>query len=372
MTQLPDQLEHYRPDVETIEKDEPETSHALAETLLSIAHTTYRNAGHAVRSVHAKSHGLLDGTLEILPDLPAPLAQGLFAKPGRHDAVIRLSTSPGDILHDSVSTPRGFSLKILDVEGDRLPGGLEGSTSQDFLMVNGKVFNSPSAKSFLTNLKGLALTTDRMERTKEIASKVFRAVETALEAVGGESATLKTLGGHPETHILGESFFTQLPHRYGDYIAKFALVPVSDNLKALKDTPIDANSDENALRHVVRDVFAGEKGVWELRVQLCTDLSFMPVEDPSALWDEEKSPFIPVARLTVEPQDSWTADNETRIDDGMSFRPWNGIVAHQPLGSIMRMRREAYDKSAAFRSERNAVPVTEPAARCPMGHMAAE
>ncbi|KQS77063.1 catalase [Rhizobium sp. Leaf384] len=366
MTQPPVKLEHYRPDVETIEKDEPETSRALAETLLSIAHTTWRNGGHAVRSVHAKSHGLLEGTLEILPDLPASLAQGMFAKPGRHEAIVRLSTSPGDILHDSVSTPRGFSLKILDVEGERLPGGLEGSTSQDFLMVNGKQFNSPSAKAFLANLKGLALTTDRMERTKEVASKVFRAVEGALEAFGAESATLKSLGGHPETHILGESFFTQLPHRYGEHIAKFALVPVSENLKALKDQPIDANTDEDALRHAVRTVFASETAVWELQVQLCSDLESMPVEDASAIWDEAKSPFISVARLTVPPQDSWTADKQKRIDDGLSFRPWNGISAHQPLGSIMRMRREAYDKSAAFRSERNPVPVREPGARCPV------
>ncbi|TCP85176.1 hypothetical protein C8J31_107142 [Rhizobium sp. PP-CC-2G-626] len=366
MTQLPTKLERYRPDVETIEKDEPETSRALAETLLSIAHTTWRNGGHAVRSVHAKSHGLLDGELYILPDLPEPLAQGIFSKPGRHKAVIRLSTSPGDILHDSVSTPRGFSLKILDIEGERLPGGLEGSTSQDFLMVNGKVFNSPSAKAFLTNLKGLALTTDRMERTKEVASKVLRVVESALEKFGAESATLKSLGGHPETHILGESFFTQLPHRYGDYIAKFSLVPVTENLKALKDQPIDADKDENALRNAVRSFFGGETATWELRVQLCTDLEAMPVEDASTLWDEDQSPFIPVARLTVKPQDVWTEEKQKRIDDGLSFRPWNGIVAHQPLGSIMRMRRQAYDSSAAFRSERNPVPVREPGARCPV------
>lgn len=44
----------------------------------------------------------------------------------------------------------------------------------------------------------------------------------------------------------------------------------------------------------------------------------------------------------------------------MRFDPWNGVEAHQPLGSIMRLRKLAYEKSAAFRSQRNATPVTEP------------
>ena len=34
---------------------------------------------HAYRPVHAKSHGVLVGTLEVLPNLPTELAQGLFA-----------------------------------------------------------------------------------------------------------------------------------------------------------------------------------------------------------------------------------------------------------------------------------------------------
>ena len=44
-----------------------------------------------------------------------------------------------------------------------------------------------------------------------------------VEAVGGESATLKQLGGYPATQILGESFFSQVPIRYGDYIAKIGI-----------------------------------------------------------------------------------------------------------------------------------------------------
>lgn len=355
----------YHPDVEHIEPDEPQTARDLAETMLSIAEKTYADSGHAIRCVHAKSHGLLTARVEVLPDLPPELAQGIFAEPQTYEAVIRLSTTPGDILHDSVSTPRGMALKVLDVEGARLPGS-EGSASQDFVMVNGKTFNSPSGKAFLRNLKMLALTTDRLEGAKELLSKVFKGLESAVEAVGGESAMLKSLGGNPQTHILGESFFAQLPLRHGDYIAKLAIVPASDNLQALTGARLDTSDDPDIIRHEVERFFAGETAVWHLQAQLCTDLLEMPVEGVEA-WDEGKSPFVTVARLVAGPQTAWSEERAEIADDGMRFSPWNGIAAHRPLGSIMRLRKLAYEKSAAFRSQRNATPVSEPVS-CPFAH----
>ncbi|MDO1581540.1 catalase family protein [Rhizobium oryzicola] len=353
----------YRPDLEEISPDEPQVAEALTETMLSIAYKTYADSAHAIRSVHAKSHGLLGATVEVLDNLPPQLAQGLFAEPATYDAVIRLSTTPGDILHDSVSAPRGMALKILDVEGERLPGS-EHSRSQDFVMVNGKVFNSPSGKAFLGNLKLLAATTDRAEGLKKLISKVLRGVEGALESVGKESAPVKVLGGQPMTHMLGESFFTQVPVRFGDYIAKLGAVPASDNLKRLVDQTVKVDGDADVHRHLLEEFFETETAVWHLKAQLCTSLDEMPIEDPMALWDEEKSPYVTVATITASPQTAWSQERAETVDDGMAFSPWNGITAHQPLGQIMRMRRMAYERSAKFRSERNPIPVTEPAT-CP-------
>ncbi len=44
----------------------------------------------------------------------------------------------------------------------------------------------------------------------------------------------------------------------------------------------------------------------------------------------------------------------------MAFSPWHGLAAHRPLGSIMRMRRMAYEMSAKFRETNNAHRVEEP------------
>lgn len=355
----------FSPDVEALQPDEPETARELATTMLSIAEKTYADSGHAMRSVHAKSHGLIEAKVEILNDLAPELAQGVFAKPGTHAAIIRLSTTPGDLLHDSVSTPRGMALKIMNADGERLAGS-EDSTSQDFVMVNGKEFNSPSGKAFLKNLKLLAATTDRLEGTKEVLANILKKVEGTLETLGTESALLKALGGNPETHILGDSFFTQLPLRHGRYIAKYAIVPASDNLKALAERRIDTSQDADVIRHGVQAFFESETAVWHLRAQLCTDLDNMPIEGVDA-WDEAKSPFVTVARIVAGPQPAWNEERAEAVDDGMRFSPWNGVAAHQPLGSIMRLRKLAYQRSAAFRSQRNLTPVTEPVS-CPFGH----
>jgi hypothetical protein len=349
----------YAPSVEEIQADEAKTQQELVEQLSKISHRTYSDEHEALRAVHAKSHGIVKGKVTVLADLSAVLRQGLFAAPGEYPAVLRFSTTPGDLLPDSVSTPRGLAIKLMGVPGARLPGS-EAATTQDFVLATGKAFSAKDAKHFAANLKLLASTTDKAEGLKVVLSSVLRATEGALETVGGESATLKSLGGYPETHILGESFFSQVPIRFGDHIAKIGVFPVSRELTGLTDAPLDLNKEFDALREAVRGFFQGSGGTWEIRAQLCTNLKDMPVEDATAVWDEDKSPYVTVARLDVPPQESWSDAMRESVDKAMAFSPWNGLAAHQPLGSIMRARRQTYPPSARFRLERNGCPFAEP------------
>ena len=71
----------YEPSMETIDEHEAKTIQSLIETTERIQAIVAADVGRANRGVHAKAHGLLVGELEILPNLPAVLAQGLFATP---------------------------------------------------------------------------------------------------------------------------------------------------------------------------------------------------------------------------------------------------------------------------------------------------
>jgi len=352
----------FDPQFERIPDDEAETARGLVDTLRGIIEKTYADYGHAVRSVHAKSHGLITGELLIFDDLPDVLAQGVFARGAVYPVVMRISTNPGDILADSVSTPRGMALKLIGVEGERLQGS-EGATTQDFVMVNAPAFMASTPKEFLRSLKLLAATTDKAEGGKKALSAVLRGTEKVIEAVGGESGTIKNLGGHPATHPLGETYYTVVPLLYGLYFGKVSVAPVSDALLALKDQAVGVSGRPDALREEVNAFFATAGGEWEIRVQLATDLDSMPIEDAAVPWPEDQSPYIAIGRITVKPQTGWSQEKAAAIDDGMAFSPWHGVAAHRPLGGIMRTRKPAYEMSATFRGEHNGCPIHEPA--CP-------
>ena len=348
----------YDESFETLEAAEDETALEVTKILLEISETTFADSGRGLRSVHAKSHALLRGELRVL-ELALPFAQGLFSVPKNYPVAIRFSTSPGDELDDRVSTPRGLAMKVIGVEGERLAGS-EGATTQDFLLVNGPAFLAPTAAKFLGSLKLLAATTDRAPRLKRAFSALLRGTEKVVEAFGGESGTLKGLGGHPETNPLGETYFSQVPFLYGLHIAKWQIAPVSTELEALKDALVDLDDKPDGLREALNQHFATLGGEWELRVQFCTDLKAMPMEDATVAWSEEMSPFVPIARISVAPQPAWNDARSAEMDDGLAFSPWHGLAAHRPLGSINRVRRAAYAGSADARSARGRCPVYEP------------
>ena len=348
----------YSPAVADVQPNEGETIRGLNETFNEILETVAKDSGHAVRSVHAKAHGILEGTLTVETDLPPELAQGLFATPGEHKVYMRLSTNAGDILPDAISLPRGLALKVLDVAGERLPDA--DGTTQDFVMVNGKVFQAPTADKFLGSLKMLAKTTDRMEGVKVAASAVLRGVNTALEAVGIESSTIASLGGAPNVNPLGETYYSVTPFRFGDFIAKFSVAPVSTALTSLTGEEIDASDRPDAIRETVRSEMRFIEGEWEFRVQLCRDLERQPVEDPTVEWKEDEAPFVKVATIRAKPQDSWDAGRVDAVDERMRFSIWTGLAAHQPLGNINRARKAPYRHSADFRQRFNGCPIHEP------------
>jgi hypothetical protein len=356
----------YSVSVERTVADEAKTTRGLIVVNRYINEKTFADGGHAIRSVHAKCHGILQGDLEVGTGLPDVLAQGVFAKPGRYPVVMRFSTIPGDILDDSVSVPRGLAIKIIGVEGERLEG-CEGDLTQDFLLINGPAFGAPNPKKFLSIVRLLAGTTNRAHGLKKVLSAVMRQVQKVIVAITGHpSATVATLGGQPETHILGETYYSQAPLRFGDYIAKISVAPISPGLMALVQAPLNVNGIPNGLREAVVEFFKENGGVWEVRAQLCTDLEKMPIENAAVVWPEELSPYRQVASIIVKPQTAWSQTRASAVDDDMSFSPWHGLAAHRPLGGIMRARKAAYEAGRMFRSARNGRIIREPREGVPL------
>jgi catalase len=348
----------YSDSVEVAIPDEEQVFDELATTMRHIAEIIGDRARHAARAVHAKSHGLLKAELRVADGLPEHLAQGLFSRAASYPAIMRFSTNPGDMLPDSISTPRGLAVKVIGLYGEMLPEN-QGNITQDFVTVNAKDFGVPDAAAFLKQLKLLEQHVTDSQTLKQAVSTTARIAEETLEVFGKESAALKGFG-HPETHILGETFTSLAALRYGNYIAKVAFVPASENLKRLTHKHLDHADDYSALRDAVVKFFETETAVWDVQVQLATDLAKTPVEDASVQWPEDLSPYLTVGQLTALPQDAYSPERRVFVDEVLSFNPWHGLAAHRPLGNVMRARKKAYKASSEYRHRTNVRPSTEP------------
>jgi hypothetical protein len=254
------------PEIETIRANEQVVSAQISDTMCRISAAIGDQFRHTMRPVHAKSHGLLRAKLTIQGDVPEQYRQGLFAQPGTFDAIVRLSTIPGDILPDSVPPPRGSAIKVIGTpEAAPMLPGHEQHHTHGFLCETGKAFGVPDAEAFLKQILFFEKHATDSPTLKEAVSTAARLAESAMETVGGRIETLKKLG-YPETHILGE---------------------------------------------------------WSMCAQLATDLEKTPIEDASEVWPEELSPYVTVASLTAEPQDAYSAARRIFVE--LAHQPLGNI-----------------------------------------------
>lgn len=243
----------YTDEIETVDADEAETFEKIIEVMGKGGKITRERYGRSVRTSHAKAHGLLKGELQVVANLPDELRQGLFAQARTYPVIARLAHVPGEFLDDrKVSTPRGMALKILGVHGAMVPGH-QGEVTQDFVLDTGKIFNASTAKVFLAAISATQAATPIPEGVKSAVSAMSRGTNAMLNAVGLNSANLDFYG-HPFNHPLTEEYFSQVPMRYGDYIAKLGVFPVSPGLTVLAAQTFEPR-DENGLRTAVVEYF---------------------------------------------------------------------------------------------------------------------
>ncbi len=346
----------YSDDVERVPPGEAEAIEAILASMHRLHGRTHARYGTSVRVSHAKAHGVAVGELTVLDDLPGPLAQGVFRPGARYDVIARLANVPGELDDDSVATQRGLSLKLLGVEGERLPG--HDAPTQDFVLDSGNRFAAGTAAQFLSNHRMLEHAPQVPGAAKAAVSSLARAANKLLHRLGSDSPSLDFFG-HSRVHPLAEAYFSQAPIRYGDHLAKIAVVPVSRAQAALDGTAVDGN-DPNALRSATVGFLRRHDAEFEVRVQLCTNLRTMPVEDASVEWPESESPYRTVARLRLPRQEAFSPARRAYVDD-LSFCVSHGLAAHRPLGGIMRARLRAYPEMARVRRESNGVALREPA-----------
>ena len=364
----------YGPDVETIEPDFEQTLQQVLDDMKQHMRGSLKTEGIGlvVRNAHAKGYGLARGEFEILSGMPNEYAQGIYAKPGRHEAMVRFSNGTNHVGSDRFLGPiTGIGLKIFGIEGKTLLEDEPDSHTFDYALINHPVFfvNTLAHYVFIqavfANL-GLAppanLTPE--ERQAELHRVLYNFV-TGKGTLPPEQWAWEELGAFLQlaqtkpVNLLLSTYWTMGAVRHGDYVAKVRVAPVQSFADRVVQRALDPTAAEQVFRPALVAELRERPYEFDVQVQLSTDLAQMPVEKTTVRWPESLSPYVTVAKLRLPQQDIGGEDNFEKMDK-TSMTAWRVTEEHRPLGNIMRSRKEVYRQSSILRHQANKQERKEP------------
>jgi hypothetical protein len=304
----------------------------------------YAHVRPALRDQHPKSHGCVRARFVVGADVPPELRHGMFAQPRTYPAWIRFSSSSAQPRPDSRRDAHGMSIKVMDVEGDKVLASERDASTQDFLLANSPVF-------FCRNASDYVVLASRASDGRFL--RFFFGADPrgwrVHEFVNMMLATQKKV-----VNPLAIRTWSQTPSALGPRAVKYSARPLG-GARDRRPVSDGANHLEEA---IARDLAAGDAS-FEFMVQLQTDAREMPVEDPTIRWKERASSFRTVATIHI-PAQELTSKARRDFAEALSFTPWHSLPDHRPLGGINRVRRAVYDVISELRHEKNGVPRREP------------
>ncbi|KAK4942405.1 hypothetical protein LTR10_017852 [Elasticomyces elasticus] len=328
--------------VQSKPEDEDEDIKAVADMINEIQRAQYNSHRHCYTGTHARSQGIIKGTLKTEPNLPPHLKQSMFAEEREWPVICRYSSEPGDPgLDDRIPQPRGFAMKVFDVHGEFFDAGKDIPT-QDV------EFNSTPAIDLAT-----------AKVTREI-------IELRIKYGNNQSELYKHLEARKDTelqkardtvyntHLESTRQYSQTAYRFGDYVIKYCLVPNTATQKKLYEETVKPADGPDILHLWLQEFHKEHDAEYLFQVQLCENLEDQPVEYCGKVWDPEKYPWQTVACLTVPKQDSFNYALKNFWEDRLRVDPWMGLKTLEPLGGPNRLRRVVYPASSALRRKMNA------------------
>ncbi len=280
------------------------------------------------RALHRKQLTVASGTLEVLSGLPPFAAQGLFAASAVFPVKVRTSNGGLDKARDRTPDIRGFSFKVLGVQGDSALGNGP-AVSQDFTMINQEAFAYPDSPAFVDLVEAVSKGPGALLGHMLRSHGVFGAV--------GQIAKLVKTMGKPFGGFATEWFHNILTLACGPYAVRARLLPAPANGAPTAGASNDWDADFSA-RLKQQDL------QWELQLQPFVSEALTPIEDASVNWP---SPYTTVATLTLPRQDTQSAAGKAlalSVEAGV-LDPWQALAAHRPLGEVQRARKVVYFRS---------------------------
>ena len=357
------------------------------------------NKGEILRGVHPKSHGCVDATFTVNPDIKRQHRVGLFREPGKtFKAKIRYSNADVLILPDlidGVNRSRGMAIKIMDA-GDKAIVDDNGAVNQDFLMINTPEFAFANVRDYLRLSRVLLL--DQNGASPDLFFAPLELAQNRLLDPGtGKLAPAPSGQPDPIAHLrplfgpggpfedFGPADFQRTALSFGivqkiqsqmvrnpievPYFGASAFRFGRGRVMRISVVPVDApeqvpftaeqlpNVDPDFLAHALEIKLKETEVRLRFRIQVAKIDAIQDrigdlIENAAMSWDEAEFPPADVAEIVVPKITPGTPFVDAC--KGEFFTPWHTLAVHRPLGGINRLRRPVYNRSATKRLRKSA------------------
>jgi catalase len=336
----------------------PENEELLIEQVLANSKFSMEHKPHppTPRDQHPKSHGYVEGEFIVEENIPDSFKVGIFAKPKTYPIWIRFSNGgsdrdqAGNYLPDTAGDVRGMAIKLIGVEGGMAIDDPSHQGEQDFVLMNSPTFFMRDVQGYIDffpvvkAMREGKITFNSDGTPKDIPSDL----QAKFQSIAYAFALVAKIKARPTPSPLEIPYWSATPYRMGKHAIKFSVVP---NLTGESFNLENATDKSHYLREAMTQHLAKKDAHFNFKVQLQTDASTMPIEDPTVEWDEQKSPYVKVASIRI-PQQNFNTEERKKLDEAQSFSPWHSLLEHQPLGGVNRARK-IYAKLAKLRNEIN-------------------
>src|SRR4029079_19524990 len=254
---MPARFIPYTPDVEVPEPQfDQHLQTVIGKSERYIAESvTAEGTGRAVRRARARGSRLVRGEVEILGGLPAEYAQGIYATPGKHDALIRFSNgSPHAGADARIGAAPGVSLHVLDIDGPTLLEDEPDTRTFDYANMNGPIFFCNTVEHYLFIQELFLNAPAYFAQGRPGVHRFFRDFVTGKGTLDpddwawDEFLAFLSLSKVPKVNLLLSSYWTMGAVRHGDYIAKVRFAPDPVFADALVVRTIDPTSAGEVFR----------------------------------------------------------------------------------------------------------------------------
>ena len=191
-----------------------------------------------------------------------------------------------------------MSIALADVPGENLTAG---SSRQDFVLNSHPVMVAPDTREFMALLRA----------TEEggLARILYFARHPALARIGLAAQQ------HPSCH-LDIRYWSTTPYLFGPGRAvKYSVKPCS-----ARTSPMPDDLTDNYLGDALRAHLAEADACFDFMVQFQVDGLRMPIEDATVEWDEDVSPYVPVARIRI-PRQQLDGPDRTAACEQIGLQP---------------------------------------------------